>query len=423
MKKVSVLLSILCLFIIIIKCTQKQTIKKDIPEIYKGESIPDGVKPGIDVLLEKKRHILKNLRVGLITNQSGITKDLISTVDALFYDKSINLICLFSPEHGIRGNIKAGESVKVYTDGKTGLPVYSLYGAKKEPTKEAMEQIDALIFDIQDVGVRIYTYIYTMSYGMQAAAKYNKKFVVLDRPNPLGGIKVGGNVLDTGFRSFIGRYPIAFRHGMTIGELAYMFNKEFNINCDLTVIPMDGWKRNMYFEDTRLHWIPPSPHIPNAQTPVFYAATGIIGELGTISEGIGTTTPFEVVGAPWIDPFKLANALNRKNIPGVYFHPLYFRPFYHTFTQKECGGIKLFIKDKNAFCPFESGIIIIDTINKLYPGKDILSGSTRLFTLAAGTDKIKHSLKKGTNADRIISSYQNSLNSFKEMRKQYLIYK
>lgn len=419
MKKTVPLFIILYVVILLLTCTQKQVVRDRLPSAK--PTFQSIVKPGIDVLLDSKLHLLKNKRVGLITNQSGITRNLVSTIDALFYNKSVNLICLFSPEHGIRGNIKAGESVDGYTDEKTGLPVYSLYGQSKEPSKEAMDQIDVLLFDIQDVGVRIYTYIYTMSYGMQAAAKYNKEFMVLDRPNPLGGVKVGGNVLDTRFSSFIGRYPIAFRHGMTTGELARMFNKEFNINCRLTVIPAEGWKRTMYFEDTELPWIPPSPHIPHPHMTLFYAATGIIGELGTISEGIGTTTPFELVGAPWINPFKLAETLNRKSIPGVHFHPVYFRPFYHTFTQEECGGVKLFIRDKRAFNPFECGISILAAIRELYPNNDIFT-KTRLFTLAVGTDTIERRLKNGVKADNIIASFKKDMTDFKRMREQYLLY-
>ncbi len=420
LKKIIIILAIFVILFSLIGCSKKHLVKND--KRYDRVIPESNVKFGIDVLLEKKLRFLKGKRVGLITNKSGITKDLVSTIEALHGESSVNLVCLFSPEHGIRGDKKAGEYVDSYTDGETGLPVYSLYGRNKKPTEDMMKQIDVLLFDIQDIGVRTYTYVYTMSYGMEAAAEYNKEFYVLDRPNPIGGIKVEGNILDTKYKSFIGRYPVAFRHGMTAGELARMFNKEFEINCNLTVIETEGWQRSMYYDQTGLPWIAPSPHIPHPETALYYAASGFIGELGTLAEGVGTTTPFEVVGAPKINPFLLASTLNNKNLPGVFFYPVYFIPFYHNFKDMECGGVKIFITERNEFNPFRTGLYILESIKKLYPDYDIFSKDLRMFHLATGTDKVINSLRKNIDPEEIISSFDERLKIFKQKRKMYLIY-
>jgi len=417
LKKTIIILSVFLVYFNLVECSRKYVIESSDIEIPK---LP--VKLGIDVLLEKKLHLLKGKRVGLITNKSGITSNRVSTIEALHNERAVNLVCLFSPEHGIRGDRKAGEYVDSYIDDRTVLPVYSLYGRNKKPSEEMMNNIDVLLFDIQDIGVRTYTYVYTMSYGMEAAAEYNKEFLVLDRPNPLGGEKVEGNVLETEYNSFIGRYPIAFRHGMTAGELARMFNKEFKINCKLTVIEMEGWKRHMYYEQTGLSWIPPSPHIPHPETALYYATTGFIGELATLAEGVGTTTPFEIVGAPGIDPFLLANALNKQNLPGVSFYPVYFIPFYHTFQNKECGGVKIFITDRDKFISFETGLFVLKLIKELFPEIDIFAEDIRMFQLATGTNKIVNGLQKGISSEEIIKSYQGDIQSFINKRISYLIY-
>lgn len=403
-------------------CARTSPLKKGWSDIPTEQISHSSIKLGIDVLLEKKLYLLKNKRVGLITNQSGTTRNLIPTVEALFREKSVNLVCLFSPEHGLRGNKKAGEFVESYTDEITKLPVYSLYGRNKKPTKEMMDKIDVLIFDIQDIGIRTYTYIYTMSYAMEASAEYNKEFIVLDRPNPLGGIQVEGNILETEFSSFIGRYPIPYRHGMTVGELALLFNKEFRINCNLTIIKMEKWKREMYFDKTGLHWIPPSPHIPHSETALYYSTTGFIGELSTLCVGIGTTTPFEIVGAQWINPFTLANVLNKKNLPGIYFYPVYFIPFYNLFENIECGGVKLFITDREKFLPFKTGISILEAIKTLYPNQEIFSKDSKMFNLALGTDKVIKYLEANVKTEDIVNSFVKGIEVFNKKRKFYLLY-
>ncbi|MBP2664954.1 MAG: hypothetical protein H6Q71_2902 [Firmicutes bacterium] len=281
------------------------------------------VKLGIDNV-DQHLSLFSGKRVGLITNATGMNSQFQSSIDVLA--AKTKLVALFSPEHGIRGAVPAGirgavpagDKVGSQKDSKTGLPVFSLYGATKKPTPEMLENLDVIAFDIQDVGARAYTYIYTMAYAMQAAKENGKTFVVFDRPNPIGGVEVEGGITKPGFESFIGMYPIPIRHGMTVGELAKLFNKEFGIGCDLTVIDMTNWHREMYFNDTGLPWVMTSPNIPTPDTALVYPGTGIFG--GTnISEGVGTTRPFDFVGAPWLDAESLANQMNAMKLPGVIF--------------------------------------------------------------------------------------------------------
>ena len=381
------------------------------------------IKLGIDVLIEQKIHLLKGKSVGLITNQSGVTRNLESTVDVLFWNKEVNLTSLFAPEHGLRGNIPAGMPVAQYTDPYTGLKVYSMYGATKKPTLEMLSAIDVLIFDIQDVGVRPYTYIYTMAYAMEAARDAGIEFIVLDRPNPLGGNIVDGNILHPEYKSFIGRYPIPYVHGLTIGELAWYFNREFYIGTNLRVRPMEGWNRDMVFKDTGLQWIPTSPHIPSAETPAYYATTGSIGELGTISVGVGYTLPFRIVGAPWMDGHALSAQLNSRNLPGIVFRPMFWQQYYGIFQGQQVSGIELVIHDLRSYNPFSTGIHILEAIVSMYPEREIFPESrVDNFNFATGTNSILNRLKSGVPAEFIIESYQADIEQFKKRRKEYLLY-
>ncbi|MCB0306934.1 MAG: DUF1343 domain-containing protein, partial [Calditrichaeota bacterium] len=260
------------------------------------ESHPDEkmVVLGVENFLRNHLNLVKGKKVGLITNPSGVDRYLNSTADEFFKHPDIDLTALFGPEHGIRGAIYAGEKISDEVDPHTKLPVFSLYGKHRKPTAEMLQNLDVLVVDIQDIGIRAYTFIYTMAKVMEAAAEFDKEVIVLDRPNPLGGIAIEGNLVQEGFFSFVGMYPIPYRHGMTIGELAKLFNREFKINCDLTVIPMLNWERNMFWDDTRLPWVPTSPHVPHWETTLFMSATGLFGELRTLSEGVGYTSPFEI---------------------------------------------------------------------------------------------------------------------------------
>ncbi|MCY9141983.1 DUF1343 domain-containing protein, partial [Peribacillus frigoritolerans] len=300
------------------------------------------VSPGIEVLLKEEENVLSGKKVGLITNPTGIDSKLTSIVDLLHDDPDINLTALFGPEHGVRGDAQAGASVEYYIDEKTGLPVYSLYGKTKKPTPEMLKDVEVLVFDIQDVGTRYYTYIYTMAYAMEAAKENDIPFIVLDRPNPQGGESVDGPVLEPEFSSFVGLYPIPLKHGMTVGELATLFNKEFKIGADLKVIKMKGWKRDMDYDDTGLPFVLPSPNMPTVSTTYVYPATGLI-EGTNVSEGRGTTKPFELIGAPYINSDELAGKLNALRLPGVKFRAASFTPTFSKHAGKLSHGVEIYI--------------------------------------------------------------------------------
>lgn len=271
---------------------------------------------GVEVLLDEELDQLEGKNVGLITNPTGVDQELNSIVDTLHNHPDVNLVSLYGPEHGVRGSEQAGDYVEFYIDERTGLPVYSLYGETRKPTPEMLEGVDVLLFDIQDVGTRFYTYIYTMAYAMEAAAENDIEFMVLDRPNPIGGVSVEGPVLDPDYSSFVGLYPIPLRHGMTVGELALLFNDEFDIGADLSVVEMNGWERSDYYDDTPLEWVLPSPNMPTLDTAAVYPGAALI-EGTNVSEGRGTTKPFELIGAPFIDGVDLAEQLNNAGLPGV----------------------------------------------------------------------------------------------------------
>jgi len=364
------------------------------------------VQLGIDRLIMNSPKEIVGKRLGLITNPTGIGNNLRSTIDILFNDNRFQLIALFGPEHGVRGDVFAGKKIDDYKDPKTGIPVYSLYGKTKKPTQEMLKNVDVLVFDIQDIGIRPYTYIYTMAYCMEAAKEHNIPFVVLDRPNPLGGKLIEGPVLNPKFKSFIGLYPIPYIPGMTVGELALLFNKEYEINCDLVVVPMSGWNRDMLFQETGLIWVPTSPHLPHPETSFYIAATGGFGELGTISEGVGTPFPFEICGAPWIDGSKLAEELNQLNLPGIYFRSLSFKTYYLRFVDEPCSGVQLHITDFRKFQPnFEKANRRISSFNR-----------------ALGTDEVMNTIQEGKSAEEIISSWQEDLVEFIKIRAKYLLY-
>lgn len=381
------------------------------------------VKLGIDVLV-KNPDILKGKRVGLITNPTGVNANLVPSLDIISRLPGVKVVALFGPEHGIKG----GRMGIIEENGiKNSIKVFSLYGSTRRPTQEMLKDIDVLVFDIQDIGARSYTYISTMKYCMEEASKHNIQFVVLDRPNPLGGLLVDGPSLDIKFESFVGTAPIPYVHGMTVGELALFINKEMNINCNLTVIKMEGWKRNMLWEDTKLPWTPTSPHIPEADTPFFYPVTGILGELGIVNIGVGYTLPFKLVGAPWIDADEITGYLNSKKLPGVYFQPFHFTPFYGPYQTQECNGFRIIITDKRNYRPVAVGYHIIEALLKLYPESFNFSiakaSNIDMFDKVNGSDIIRKEFQSGLKAEEIIEKYQKDLKEFIEKRKQYLLYK
>lgn len=330
------------------------------------------VKVGIDVLMQSDyAKLLKGKRIGLITNQTAIGSGFRSTVDILKANaaaKEYQLIALFAPEHGINGAAYAFQTVEQAKDADN-LPIYSLYGDTKRPTDEMLKNINMLIFDIQDIGSRSYTYISTMFYAMEEAAKRGIAFVVLDRPNPINGMTVDGPMLEETWRSTIGYINVPYCHGMTVGELARYFNTEYKIDCKLDVVPMKGWKRSMSFRDTGLPWIPTSPYIPEMDTPLYYPATGILGELHFVNIGIGYTLPFKVVGAPWINAEQLAEKLNSQKFPGVYFQPFYYKPIYGRYAKLDCQGVLISVTNPSQFKPMSTQYLILGMLKSLYPEK------------------------------------------------------
>jgi uncharacterized protein YbbC (DUF1343 family) len=379
------------------------------------------VSPGIEVLLKDEKNVLRGKKVGLITNPTGIDSKLTSIVDLLHDDPDINLTALFGPEHGVRGDAQAGASVEYYIDEKTGLPVYSLYGKTKKPTPEMLKDVEVLVFDIQDVGTRYYTYIYTMAYAMEAAKENGIPFIVLDRPNPQGGESVDGPVLEPEFSSFVGLYPIPLKHGMTVGELATLFNKEFKIGADLKVIKMKGWKRDMDYEDTGLPFVLPSPNMPTVSTTFVYPATGLI-EGTNVSEGRGTTKPFELIGAPYINSDELAGKLNALRLPGVKFRAASFTPTFSKHAGKLSHGVEVYITDREEFKAVPTGLHIIKTIQDLYPS-DFEFLAANNFNLLIGNGWVMSRIEEGSSVIEIIKEYQVKQDAFKKVRKNHLLYK
>lgn len=376
------------------------------------------LKLGIDVLLNEEIGKLKGKRVGLITNPTGVDKELNSIVDLLYNSDDVDLVALYGPEHGVRGDAQAGEGVDYYIDEKTGLPVYSLYGKTRKPTPEMLEGVDVLLFDIQDVGARFYTYIYTMAYAMEAAAENNIDMMVLDRPNPISG-QVEGPVLEPDFSSFVGLYPIPQRHGMTVGELAQLFNEEFDIHANLDVIKMKNYKRATYYDETDLPWVLPSPNMPTVDTASVYSGTALI-EGTNVSEGRGTTKPFELIGASYIDGDALAKELNKADLPGVKFRAAYFTPMFSKENGKLSGGVELFVTDREKYEAITTGLAIVKTIHDMYPDDFSFLAS---FDNLAGNSWIREDIEKEQSLQAITAKWEGDLKEFKTLRRNYLLYK
>ncbi len=371
---------------------------------------------GIDVLVEQKFAPLRGKRVGLITNHTGVARDGRSTIDVLAKAEGVQLVALFSPEHGISG--RADDKVTSGTDPATGLPIHSLYGETRRPTDEMLKGIDALVFDVQDAGVRFYTYVTTMGYCMEEAAKRGIAFYVLDRPNPLGGEMVEGPMLDANRLNFVGYFPLPVRYAMTLGELAAMFNAENKIGADLHVIAMENWQRRDMFEATGLEWIAPSPNLRSLDATVLYPGIEIL-QAGGVAVGRGTDTPFELFGAPWIRGRELADTLNRRFIPGVRFVPIRFTPRSGPHKDAACEGAALVITDRWSLNSMLMGMEIAAALWKLYPKDFQLE---KIITLVGNAATIER-LKKGDPPDRIVNDWANDIEAFRTMRAKYLLYR
>jgi len=370
---------------------------------------------GIDVLERDGFKQLTGMRIGLVTNHTGRNRDGRQTIDVLAKAPGVKLVALFSPEHGIRG--LADEKISDSKDEATGLPIYSLYGETRRPKAEQLKDLDALVYDIQDVGARFYTYISTLGYLMEEAAKAKLPVFVLDRPNPIGGLEVEGPTADRDKLSFTSYHTIPTRHGLTIGELAQLFNRERKIGADVRVIKMDGWRRSMWFDETNLTWVNPSPNMRSLTEATLYPGVGLL-ETTNVSVGRGTDTPFEIVGAPWIQGDKLADLLNQQAIPGVRFLPVRFTPNASVFKNEQCGGVNIVIIDRASFRPLLTGIEMALALRKLYPNEWKVDSYLRLLVNADTLERIK----RGAGAREIVGSWNNSLQEFRRARAQVLLY-
>ncbi len=385
------------------------------------------VELGIDTLVKFKFKGLEGKRIGLLTNQTGVNSRGVSTIDILRNAKEVNLVALYSPEHGLYGAELAGDAVSDTKDVLTGLPVYSLHGATRKPTAAMMKGIDVLLYDLQDIGCRSYTYISTMGLAMEAAGEAGVAFYVLDRPNPLGGNRVEGMPLDPAFRSFVGQWNIPYVYGLTPGELAQMIVKEKWITKapKLVIVPMGGWNREMVWPDTGLVWVPTSPHIPMAESCFHYVITGLIGELALVSTGVGYTQPFMLIGHPSFNAFEWADRLNGKGLAGVTFRPAFYKPFYGSLKGQMCQGVQMHFWDFSKANLMQISMNLMQEIRTrfgptIYQG--IVADKISLYDKVCGGDALRNHFTKGGSAQGIIATWEPSLQAFRELRKKYLIY-
>ena len=387
------------------------------------------VRLGIEVLLAEKIDVIRGRRIGLVCNQASVLSGLQHAADVFRERTEFSLTTLFGPQHGIRGDVQYNMIETPHAvDERTGIMVYSLYSETREPTDEMLADVDTIVIDLQDVGCRIYTFIYTMANCMRAAARTGKQVVVCDRPNPIGGNIIEGNITEPEFTSFVGQFPLPTRHGMTIGELAMMFNDHFGIGCDLKVIKMAGWAREMWGDQTGLQWVLPSPNIPDVETCAVFPATVHL-EGTELSEGRGTTLPFFLNGAPYIDPYIWADALRSFNFEGVLFREAYFRPTFCEFTGETCGGVQIHITDRERFSPVKVGIAMVKTAYDLYGDRFEWRQNAyeyefdkNPFDVVCGTDKIRKQIEEGASLSDITGPWAEPLAAFDELRRKFFLY-
>lgn len=390
-----------------------------------GEVTPltSPVRPGIDLLLAGDLGVLRGKRVGLITNHTGKNSAGESTIDLLHRAPGFELVALFSPEHGIRGEAEAGERVASSHDPATGLPIHSLYGETRKPTPAMLEGMDLLVFDIQDIGTRYYTYVWTMALALEAAGEAGLEFVVLDRPNPLGGEIVQGNLLDPAQRSFVGLHPVPMRHGLTVGELARLLNEEYGLGARLTVIPVEGWRRELWYDETGLPWTAPSPNMPSLESALHYPGTCLF-EGTNLSVGRGTPLAFQQIGAPWLDHEEVARRLNARGHPGVRFEAVVFTPENPgdaKFGGEAVRGIRFVATDREVYDPVHAAIAALVEIHALHG--DRLRWNTSHFDRLAGTVEVRRAIVAGRDLPEITAGWAANLAEFDEVRAKYLIYR
>lgn len=381
---------------------------------------------GLEVFLKDRVDLVAGKRVGLVTNVTGVDGDLVSTVERLHRHPGVNLTALFGPEHGMRGEAQDALKVDAYTDALTGLPVYSLYGQTDKPTPDMLRDVDVLVYDMQDGGVRFYTYIATLANVMQAAAEAGLPVIVLDRPAPINGVTVEGPVLDPAYTSFVGPYPIPLRYGMTVGELARLFNTAFGIGCDLTVVPLAGWRRALWYDQTGLPFVPPSPNLPTLSALTVYPGTCLI-EGTNLSEGRGTTRPFEYIGAPWVEAEALAAMLNDLALPGARFRPVYFVPTFSKHQGALCKGVHLYVTDRDRFRPVETALHLIAAVKAAYPDhfawrEPWKPGGHYPIDLLSGGNTVREHLDANRPIPDLAGGWEQGLAAFALLRADALLY-
>jgi uncharacterized protein YbbC (DUF1343 family) len=387
------------------------------------------VELGLERLLEEGHPALRDARIGLICNQASVDHSYRHAADLIHEHPDIQLKALFGPQHGIRGDVQDNMIETAHgLDRKTGLPVHSLYSETREPTEEMLRDVDVLVFDMQDVGCRIYTFVYTLANCMRAAAKFGRRVVVCDRPNPINGVSVAGNILEPEYASFVGQFPLPTRHGMTVGELARMFNDHFSINCDLEVVPMNGWRREFWHDDTDAPWVLPSPNMPTLDSATVFPGT-VHFEGTQVSEGRGTTRPFELIGAPYIDADAYAEKLNALALPGVYFRSCGFQPTFQKHGGVTCGGVQIHVMNRDQFEPVSAGVAMVKLVHDMYPNEFRWKEppyeyvyDKNPFDVIAGTNKIREAFEQGVELDVIVDLWKRPLLKFKQLRESFLIY-
>lgn len=386
---------------------------------------------GIEVLREDNFKLLEGKKIGLVTNASGVDSKLKSSVDILYEAENVNLVALYGPEHGVRGTIEGGEKIDTYIDEYTNLPVYSLYGSTRKPTEVMLQDVDVIVYDIQDIGCRSYTFISTMGLVMEAAAEYDKEVIILDRPNPLGGNRIEGSLVEDGFVSFISQFKIPYVYGLTCGELAQLLNKEGmlsgGVECKLSVVKMKGWEREMSFEDTGLPWVPTSPHIPYPFSPYYYVCSGVVGELrDVVSIGVGYTIPFQAFATPWIDANKLSAKLNSYNLAGVIFRPIHYKPYYAFGKGEDLAGVQIHIVDYSAVELMPIQFYFLQAVKELYPNKNVFDIAkdyqVNAVDKALGTDNIRKLFIQNYKYKDIEDYLNKDKKNFREMSNKYIMY-
>lgn len=389
------------------------------------------IKTGIEVLKQQNFKILEGKRVGLITNPTGVDNQMKSTIDVLHEAPNVNLVALYGPEHGVRGDVHAGDKVSDIKDATTGLPVYSLYGKTRKATPEMLKDVDVLVYDIQDIGCRSFTYISTMGLAMEAAAENGKEFIVLDRPNPLGGLKIEGNLVEDDCVSFVSQFKIPYIYGMTCGELAQMLNAERmltnGVQCDLKVVKMKGWKRKMDYVQTGLQWVPSSPHIPHPHSAFFYPVSGILGELGYMSIGVGYTIPFQMFAAEWVEAEKLAKNLNELRLPGLVFRPMYLKPFYSVGKGKLLQGVQVHILNVQKAPLSDIQFLVMQEVANLYPDRAVFEHANKdrfnMFDKVCGSKQIRELFSKRNKWSDASGYWYKDVDAFRQLSKKYYLYK